>query len=87
MINLGGSNIEEIYYGSTKISEAYLGSNLIYQLGKKPLTDSYTLLWSGNAHNNITLSEPYSNYDALRFICQNSCNNVTVPTATIFNLR
>lgn len=46
-------------------------------------TETYDLLWSGNASNNITLSEPYSGYDALRFICQNSCNNVTVPTAIL----
>lgn len=47
------------------------------------ITETYTLLWTGSTYNNITLSEPYSAYDALRFICQNSCNNVTVPTSMI----
>lgn len=35
MINLNGSNVGEMYYGSTKISEAYLGSYLVYGAAKK----------------------------------------------------
>lgn len=31
MISLAGTNISSLYYGSTPISQAYFGSNLIYQ--------------------------------------------------------
>jgi len=61
----------------------YPGWNGYVSYEEPRITETYELLWSGNAHNNITLSEPYSSYDALRFICQNSCNNVTVPTSMI----
>lgn len=61
----------------------YPGWNGYLSFEEPRTTETYELLWSGDARNNIVLSKPYSSYDALRFICQNSCNNVTVPTAML----
>lgn len=83
MISLGGTNFSSLYYGSTKIGEAYFGSDLVYQQDKRPLTDTYTLLWSGDARNNIVLASAYTNFDALIF--QNSQQTIKVPVPTLIS--
>lgn len=43
-LNLGNTNIGEIYLGNTKIAEAYLGSSLVYQIAQPPAGyDSYVI--------------------------------------------
>lgn len=80
MINLNGSNIGEMYYGSTKIGEAYLGSDLVY--GRKY---SETLLWSGNTtakNTQLNLSQHPSAFDSIKIMTwgQNNFNNNINPT-------
>lgn len=54
MINIGSSNIAEMYVGSTKIAQAYLGSTLVFQLPAAGY-DSYKvhLTWSSNDNFNM----------------------------------
>ena len=43
-LNLGNTDIGEIYLGNTKIAEAYLGSTLVYQIPQPPAGyDSYVI--------------------------------------------
>lgn len=52
-LNLGNTNIGEIYLGSTKISEAYLGSSLVYQLsGPSPETADI----GGRTYSTVTIN-------------------------------
>ena len=85
MISLGGTNFSSLYYGSTKIGEAYFGSDLVYQQDKRPLTDTYTLLWSGDARTNIVLASAYTNFDALIFQTYQQTIKVPVPTLVSAN--
>lgn len=92
-VNKGNTQLTTINSGFTYHYDVINLNRLIYpgwngyvSFEEPIITETYELLWSGDANNNITLSEPYSAYDALRFICQNTCNNVTVPTDLISTL-
>lgn len=75
------SDIYKLQYNNLTL--AYPGWNGYAAYEVSRITETYELLWSGTSYNNITLSEPYSSYDALRFICQDASNNCTVPTAML----
>ena len=84
MISLVGTNISSLYYGSTPISQAYFGSNLIYQ--NTPPEPASALLYTSafdftakaatERKMNVNYTFPTATYDyfAVKFGCAFTAN-------------
>lgn len=84
MISLGGTNFSSLYYGSTPISQAYFGSNLIYQ--NNPPEPASALLYTSafdftakantERKMNVNYTFPTATYDyfAVKFGCAFTAN-------------
>ena len=84
MISLAGTNISSLYYGSTPISQAYFGSNLIYQ--NTPPEPASALLYTSafdftakaatERKMNVNYTFPTATYDyfAVKFGCAFTAN-------------
>lgn len=55
-LNLGNTNIGEIYLGSNKISEVYLGSSLVYQLSGPTPPEPGTADIGGRTYRTVTIN-------------------------------